>query len=111
VQENATVTLSIPTDTITVVAPLPELLSQRNVEATTGVTPATFLGLLRAPGFPLSVTRLGKTRLVDRAAFVSWLRSGAALPTVEAPKPANEVGRAAAMAKRIGVTLQKTRTR
>ncbi len=100
----ATFTLSIPADAITLAAPLPELLSQRNVEATTGVPSSVFLCILRAPGFPLSVTRLGKLRLVDRAAFVAWLKSGAGtarLPT----GPTNE--HRATLEKRLGVTSRK----
>lgn len=107
--DNATITLSIPTDAITVAAPLPELLSQHNVLAIAGVPPRAFLDLLRRSGFPLAVTKLGKTRLVDRAAFVSWLKSGATLPTVEAMSPANEVDPVTALAGKMGLDVHRER--
>jgi carbamoylphosphate synthase small subunit len=78
--------ISIPLDAFTVTAPLPETLSQNNVEAVTGIGARVFLQAIRAPGFPLGVMRLGKLRLVDRAAFVSWLRS----QTAASVAPAND---------------------
>jgi len=36
-----------------------------------------YLEAVRDPGFPLAVTRLGKLRIVNRAAFVAWLERGA----------------------------------
>lgn len=72
-----TATLAIPRDVIRVVAPPPETLSQRNVEAVTGIPARVFLEAVRAPSFPLPVTRLGKLRIVGRAAFVAWLQEGA----------------------------------
>jgi len=55
----------------------PELLSQRNVEAVTGIPARVYLEEIRAPGFPLAVIKLGKLRLVERASFVAWLRERA----------------------------------
>jgi hypothetical protein len=81
----ATVAIPIPVETITVVAPPPELVSQLNVAAVCGIPVRTYLETIRRPGFPLPVTKLGALRLVDRAAFVAWLREGAALPE---PAPA-----------------------
>jgi hypothetical protein len=67
--------IAIPLDALTVFAPLPELLSQRNVESVTGIPARTFHAMIRASGFPLPVSRLGKLRLVDRAAFVSHVKA------------------------------------
>jgi hypothetical protein len=70
-----TTTFSIPLDGLTIIAPQPELLSQRNVEAVTGIEARAYLEAIRAPHFPLKVAKLGKLRLVDRAAFVAWVRA------------------------------------
>src|SRR6478752_6647949 len=78
-QTNACVmaTLAIPNDAVQVIAAPPETISQRNVEAATGVHARAYLETIRDPGFPLAVTRLGKLRIVNRAAFVQWLEKGA----------------------------------
>lgn len=53
----------------------PEMLSQKNVEAVTGIPARVYLEEVRAPHFPLPVVKLGKLRLVNRAAFVAYLES------------------------------------
>ena len=72
------VPLALPRSALTIVAPPPEFLSQRNVEAVTGVPKRQYLEALpafrRAGGV---VSSLGKLRLVDRAAFAAWLRGPA----------------------------------
>jgi hypothetical protein len=73
-------TLEIPPEALTIIAPLPELLSQRNVEAVTGIPARVYLEEVRTPGFPLPVMRLGKLRLVKRVAFVAYLESLTARP-------------------------------
>lgn len=73
-------------DRIAVTVPAPELLSQQNVEAITGIPPRQYLETLRRPDFPVPVAKLGALRLVDRAAFVAWLRSASA----DTDKPAND---------------------
>jgi len=78
-----TTTFTIPTEAITVIAAPPELLSQRNVEAVTGIPARVYLEEIRAQGFPLAVIRLGKLRLVERAAFVEHLRSLARVSGLE----------------------------
>ena len=70
-------TLAIPSDSIRVIAAPPDTISQKNVEAATGVPARVYLESVRDPGFPLSVTRLGKLRIVNRVAFVEWLERGA----------------------------------
>ncbi len=70
-------TLAIPSDSIRVIAAPPDTISQKNVEAATGVPARVYLESVREPEFPLSVTRLGKLRIVNRAAFVEWLERGA----------------------------------
>ena len=71
-----TATLAIPSDAIRVIAAPPDTISQKNVEAATGVPARVYLEAIRERGFPLSVTRLGKLRIVNRAAFVEWLELG-----------------------------------
>jgi hypothetical protein len=73
----ACVMLAIPNEAIRVTAAPPDTISQRNVEAATGVPSRAYLEAVRDPGFPLSVTRLGKLRIVNRAAFITWLERGA----------------------------------
>lgn len=80
-----TATLAIPSDAIRVIAAPPDTISQKNVEAATGVPARVYLEAIRDPEFTLSVTRLGKLRIVNRAAFVEWLERGAFGPqTAEA---------------------------
>ncbi len=81
---SATLTIQIDPSAVTFTAAPPELVSQRTVLHAVGIPPRVFLELVRAPGFPLDVVRVGKLRLVDRAAFVAWLRARAAAP-VDAP--------------------------
>ncbi|WP_437765394.1 hypothetical protein WMF27_30200 [Sorangium sp. So ce281] len=90
----ATATLAIPLDGLTLTAPQPELLSQKNVESVTGIPARVFLDTLRGLGFPLPVMKLGKLRLVQREAFVAYLQ---ALASNSAPP------RAAAENERTGV--------
>ncbi|WP_437659972.1 hypothetical protein [Sorangium sp. So ce1182] len=71
----ATATLAIPLDGLTITAPQPELLSQKNVESVTGIPARVFLETIRAPGFPLPVTKLGKLRLVRREVFIAYLQA------------------------------------
>jgi hypothetical protein len=68
-----TATLAIPSDAIRVIAAPPDTLTQRNVEAVTGLPPRVYLEVIRTPTFPLRVAKLGKLRIVNRAAFVAWL--------------------------------------
>ncbi|WP_438040939.1 hypothetical protein [Sorangium sp. So ce128] len=80
-----TTTIAIPLDGLAITAAPPELLSQRNVEAVTGIPARVYLDELRKAGFPLKVVRLGKLRLVPRVEFLAWLRAYTA-PT----RPAND---------------------
>ncbi len=66
-------TLAIPEHAVRVIASPPETLTQRNVEAVTGLSPRVYLEVIRTPAFPLRVAKLGKLRIVNRAAFVEWL--------------------------------------
>ena len=68
-------TLTIPEHAVRVIAAPPETLTQRNVEAVTGLSPRAYLEVIREPTFPLRVSQLGKLRIVNRAAFVAWLES------------------------------------
>ncbi len=69
-------TLAIPEHAVRVIASPPETLTQRNVEAVTGLSPRVYLEVIRTPAFPLRVAKLGKLRIVNRAAFVQWLEAG-----------------------------------
>lgn len=73
-----TTVLEIPWEALTITAPPPDMISQRNVEAMTGIPARVYLEAIRSPGFPLPVARLGKLRLVERAAFLEYLRGLAA---------------------------------
>jgi hypothetical protein len=68
-----TATLAIPSDAIRVIAAPPDTLTQRNIEAVTGLPPRVYLEVLRTSTFPLRVAKLGKLRIVNRVAFVEWL--------------------------------------
>ncbi|KYF51657.1 hypothetical protein BE04_25495 [Sorangium cellulosum] len=107
----ATATLAIPLDGLTITAPPPEMLSQKNVEAVTGIPARVFLDTIRAPGFPLPVTKLGKLRLVEREAFVAYLRTLAGEPTSRRTAEANERTRVAAVLAAAGLEpVASTRT-
>ena len=67
--------LTVAKRDLSITAPAPELLSQRNVEQATGIPARAYLRMLRARNFGLRVTHEGKLRIVDRAAFVELLRS------------------------------------
>jgi hypothetical protein len=72
-----TATLAIPSHAIRVIAAPPDTISQKNVEAATGVTARVYLESIRDPNFPIPVTGLGKLRIVNRVAFITWLEKGA----------------------------------
>ncbi|WP_437945296.1 hypothetical protein WME98_30680 [Sorangium sp. So ce296] len=107
----ATATLSIPLDGLTITAPPPEMLSQKNVEAVTGVPARVFLDTIRAPGFPLPVTKLGKLRLVQREAFVAYLQALASEREVRRDAEADERTRVAAVLAAAGLeSVPRART-
>jgi hypothetical protein len=81
------VTVPIPRDVLTLVAPPPDTLSQKNVLAATGIPPRTFLELLRAPDFEIPITSIGKLRIVDRVRFVTWLTARANAPPPARGRP------------------------
>ncbi|WP_437981124.1 hypothetical protein [Sorangium sp. So ce117] len=99
----ATATLAIPLDGLTITAPQPEMLSQKNVEAVTGIPARVFLDTIRAPGFPLPVTKLGKLRLVEREAFVAYLRALAGEPASRRTAEVDERTRVAAVLASVGL--------
>jgi hypothetical protein len=72
--------LELPADALTITAAPPEMISQRNVEAVTGIPARVYLEEIRSPSFPVPVIKLGKLRLVKRAAFVAYLESLASGP-------------------------------
>ncbi len=86
-----TTTIEIPLEALTITAAPPEMLSQRNVEAVTGIPARVYLEAIRSSGFPLPVVKLGKLRLIDRTAFLSYLRTLAERPVLPAlPAAATE---------------------
>lgn len=70
-----TTTIEIPPEALTIFQAPPETISQKTVLEVTGIPPRVYLTEIRRPGFPLPVMRLGKLRLVERAAFLAWLRT------------------------------------
>ncbi len=78
--------LELPADALTITAAPPEMISQRNVEAVTGIPARVYLEEIRLPSFPLPVVKLGKLRLVKRAAFVAYLESLASGPGIARPR-------------------------
>jgi hypothetical protein len=68
--------IPVPRELVTMVAAPPSMVSQRNALATVGLTPRVFLELLRRDDAP-PVTRIGKVRLVEHEALVTWLRARA----------------------------------
>lgn len=81
-------TLAIPEKVVRVFAAPPITLTQRNVEAVTGLSARVYLEVIREPTFPLRVAKLGKLRIVNRAAFVHWLEQQSEQAAVE---PCNDV--------------------
>lgn len=112
--EQILVTVPIPRAAITVVAPPPVLLSQRNVEQVTGIPAENYLRMLRSADFNVTIIADGKLRLVEREAFVAWLgkhrRVGA-----RAVEPAEERGAelddADAIARQMGLAPKQGRGR
>ncbi|XXY47163.1 hypothetical protein WME91_44885 [Sorangium sp. So ce269] len=103
INPTATATLAIPLDGLTITAPQPEMLSQKNVEAVTGIPARIFLDTIRAPGFPLPVAKLGKLRLVQREAFVSHLQALTIAPASRRDAEADEHTRVAAVLAAAGL--------
>ncbi|WP_437597182.1 hypothetical protein [Sorangium sp. So ce590] len=99
----ATATLAIPLDGLTITAPQPEMLSQKNVESVTGIPARVFLDTIRAPGFPLLITKLGKLRVVQRESFVAYLRALASEPASRRTAEADENTRVAAVLASAGL--------
>ncbi|MDC3979798.1 hypothetical protein [Polyangium jinanense] len=65
------------------VAPRAAFVSQRTSLDLLGIPRDRYLALVRAPGFPLPVTPIGKLRMVDTEAMIAYLRAlGAAPPNL-----------------------------
>ena len=88
---------------ITIAAPPPDTLTQRNVDRQTGIPATMFLAMVRHPGFPLPVVKLGRLRLVERVAFVAWLKEQAGANAGPANDAAPPVDPIAAMAAEVGL--------
>jgi len=75
----------------TTIVVAPELLTQRNVESVVGLPAEVYLEVLRSPGFPVPVTKLGKLRVVERVPFLAWVKSysSPSAPNGEAAEPAD----------------------
>jgi hypothetical protein len=83
--EQILVTVPIPREALTLVAPPPVLVSQKNVERVIGVPPESYLRMLRAPDFTPPIIADGKLRLVRREDFVAWLATHRKAPARPAP--------------------------
>ncbi|MGK3986502.1 hypothetical protein WME99_25880 [Sorangium sp. So ce136] len=104
-------TLAIPLDGLTITAPQPEMLSQKNVESVTGIPARVFLDTIRSPGFPLHVMKLGKLRLVRREAFVAYLQTMANDPASHRAAEQDERTRVAAVLAAAGLEpVRRART-
>ncbi len=99
----AVVSLRMPLDAFAVTAPLPQMLSQKNVEAILGVPRRAFLEALpqfrRAGGV---VSALGKLRLVDRVEFVAWLRADSSSRLAALSPPASAAEEADDLLRELG---------
>lgn len=88
------VPIAIPRELLTITAAPPAFISQKTSLAVVGITARTFLEMIRAPGFPLAVTPVGKHRLVVTADFVAHLKTlGATAPPAAratTTRPAND---------------------
>ena len=106
-QGHVTATIEIPAESLMVIAAPPQMLSQRNVEAVLGIPARVFLQEIRAAGFPMPVMKLGKLRLVERAAFVAHLQSLASgpapTPSLERPSAGAEASGIAAIIAEVGL--------
>lgn len=96
-------TLAIPEKAVRVIAAPPVTLTQRNVEAVTGLSSRVYLEVIREPTFPLRVAKLGKLRIVNRAAFVEWLEQQSAEEGIELRNDMDEV----VPSNKIGGILEK----
>ena len=84
-------TLVIPEKAVRIIAAPPDTLTQRNVEAATGIPPRVYLDLIRSPGFPVRVTKVGKLRVVSRLAFLAWLeQEGLGMEAMPPSVPMND---------------------
>jgi len=112
--EQILVTVPIPRAAITVIAPPPVLLSQRNVEQVTGIPAENYLRMLRSADFNLTILADGKLRLVEREAFVAWLgrhRRAGARAVEPAEEQSAEVDDADAIAREMGLAPKQRRGR
>ncbi len=82
--ETIMLSLPVPRAALTVRAAPPETLSQRNVEAATGIPVRMYLYLLREPTCDVPIVSVGKLRIVQRAPFIEWLMKRAKRRTLEA---------------------------
>lgn len=75
--KNETVRLEIevPRSALVTVAAPAEYVSQLNVEREFGIDSRRYLDIINEPGSPLEVIRVGKLRLVHRAALADYLRT------------------------------------
>lgn len=67
--------LEVPRSALVTVAPPAELISQRTVERELGIDARRYLAIITEPGCTLDVIRVGKLRLVNRVAFIEYLRA------------------------------------
>lgn len=85
--DDVVVSLRLSRDALSVTAPPPAFVHQGNVEAVIGVPRKRYLRDLHAPGFPIDIIPMGKLRLVDREAYLAYLRSKGQPPTRHHDEP------------------------
>lgn len=69
------ISFALPSGAIQLVnPPRPAFVSQKTSLAILGIPPDRFLLMVRAPGFPLRVTSVGKLRMVETEPVIAYLR-------------------------------------
>lgn len=102
--------IPVPREALTMIAAPPDTLSQMNVEQATGVPARTFLEMIRRPGFPVRVTKLGRLRVVDRLAFVGHVRGlGETVRDAEARAEGTEPDGESELLEELGLEQRKKR--
>lgn len=73
--ETVRLEVEVPRSALVTVAPPAEYVSQRTIERELGIDARRYLAIISEPGSTLDVIRVGKLRLVNRLAFIEYLRA------------------------------------
>lgn len=83
--ETVRLEVDVPRSALVTVAPPAEYISQRTVEREFGIDARRYLGIIGEPGCTLEVIHVGKLRLVNRRAFIEYLRTRGSVSTRPTP--------------------------